>query len=170
MTDDVMVAIDAGLRQHIGGDRVGAYATFTELWASVGPDGDPLHRVALAHHLADVCDDPAEELEWDLRALAAADALTDDRAQAHHSSLAVRGFYPSLHLNLGEDYRKLGDLAAAREQLDLARSRSGRPLRRRLRGRYSPRVGRPGRTPGLNRFEYHERAPFAGLSRSAAGP
>jgi hypothetical protein len=35
----------------------------------------------------------------------------------------VRGFYPSLHLNLGEDYRKLGDIAAAREQLTLARSR-----------------------------------------------
>jgi hypothetical protein len=123
MTDDVMVAIDAGLRQHIGGDRAGAYATFTALWASVGPDGDPLHRVALAHHTADVCDDPAEELEWDLRALAAADSLTDSRAQEYHSSLAVRGFYPSLHLNLGEDYRKLGDLAAAREQLTLARSR-----------------------------------------------
>ncbi|UOZ11380.1 hypothetical protein [Amycolatopsis sp. WQ 127309] len=123
MTDDVMVAIDAGLRQHMGGDRAGAYATFAELWASVGPDGDPLHRVALAHHMADVCDDPAEELEWDLRALAAADSLTDSRAQEYHSSLAVRGFYPSLHLNLGEDYRKLGDLTAAREQLDLARGR-----------------------------------------------
>jgi hypothetical protein len=123
MTDDVMVAIDAGLRQHIGGDRAGAYATFTALWAEIGSGGDPLHRVALAHHMADVCDDPAEELEWDLRALAAADSLTDSRAQEYHSSLAVRGFYPSLHLNLGEDYRKLGQVEAAREQLTLARSR-----------------------------------------------
>jgi hypothetical protein len=123
MTDDVMVAIDAGLRQHIGGDRAGAYAAFAKLWDSIGDDGDPLHRVALAHHMADVCDDPAEELEWDLRALAAADSLTDSRAREYHSSLAVRGFYPSLHLNLGEDYRKLGDLPAAREQLALARER-----------------------------------------------
>ncbi|WP_284741126.1 hypothetical protein [Amycolatopsis sp. RTGN1] len=115
MTDEVLVAIDAGLRQHIGGDRAGAYATFTALWASIGPDGDPLHRVALAHHMADVCDDPAQELEWDLRALAAAGAMTD--------SATARGFYPSLHLNLGEDYRKLGDMAAAREQLSLARAR-----------------------------------------------
>jgi hypothetical protein len=38
-------------------------------------------------------------------------------------SATARGFYPSLHLNLGEDYRKLGDLAAAREQLSLARAR-----------------------------------------------
>lgn len=115
MTDDVLVAIDAGLRQHIGGDRAGAYATFTALWASIGPDGEPLHRVALAHHMADVCDDPAEELEWDLRALAAAGAMTD--------SATARGFYPSLHLNLGEDYRKLGDLTAARRHLELARDR-----------------------------------------------
>jgi hypothetical protein len=114
MTDDVLVAIDAGLRQHIGGDRAGAYATFTALWASIGPDGDPLHRVALAHHMADVCDDPAEELEWDLRALAAAGAMTD--------SATARGFYPSLHLNLGEDYRKLGDVEVAREHLALARA------------------------------------------------
>lgn len=111
MTDDVLVAIDAGLRQHIGGDRAGAYRTFARLWESIGPDGDPLHRVALAHHMADVCDDPAEELEWDLRALAAAGSLAD-----------AQGFYPSLHLNLGEDYRKLGDLPAAREQLALARA------------------------------------------------
>jgi hypothetical protein len=123
VTDDVMVAIDAGLRQHIGGDRAGAYETFSALWAEIGAEGDPLHRVALAHHMADVCEDPAEELEWDLRALAAADSLTDSRAQEYHSSLAVRGFYPSLHLNLGEDYRKLGEPAAAREQLALAREK-----------------------------------------------
>jgi len=31
----------------------------------------------------------------------------------------VAGFYPSLHLDLGEDYRKLGDLPAARRHLEL---------------------------------------------------
>ncbi|MFF4599994.1 hypothetical protein ACQPXB_12675 [Amycolatopsis sp. CA-161197] len=123
MTDDVMVAIDAGLRKHIAGDRAGARETFLALWQEIGEDGDPLHRCALAHHLADVCDEPAEELEWDLRALAAADSLTDERAQQYHSTLAVRGFYPSLHLNLGEDYRKLGDLDAARRHLSAAREK-----------------------------------------------
>ncbi|HWD03879.1 MAG TPA: hypothetical protein VG674_15660 [Amycolatopsis sp.] len=120
MTDDVMVAIDAGLRKHLAGDRAGARETFLVLWRQIGEDGDPLHRCALAHHLADVCDEPAEELEWDLRALAAADELTDERAQEYHSTLAVRGFYPSLHLNLGEDYRKLGDAAAASRHLAAA--------------------------------------------------
>jgi hypothetical protein len=32
--------------------------------------------------------------------------------------------YPSLHLNLGEDYRKLGDLAKARRHLTLGRRAS----------------------------------------------
>jgi hypothetical protein len=62
--------------------------------------------------MADVRDDPAGELEWDLRALYAADSLSDERVQEHHGSLAVQGFYPSLHLNLGEDYRKMGDRPA----------------------------------------------------------
>jgi hypothetical protein len=118
-----MAAIHEGLRSHLGGDRPGARAVFAGLWAEIGEDGDPLHRCALAHYMADVQDDPAEELEWDLRALRAADSLTDERAREHHSSLAVKGFYPSLHLNLGEDYRKIGDFGSAREHLELASAR-----------------------------------------------
>jgi len=121
--DPTMAAIQEGLQLHIGGDRAAAHALFAELWAKIGDDGDPLHRCALAHYMADVCEDPAEELEWDLRALRAADSLTDERAKTYHASLAVKGFYPSLHLNLGEDYRKLGDLDAAREQVALARAK-----------------------------------------------
>ncbi|MEV6862819.1 hypothetical protein AB0M44_17695 [Streptosporangium subroseum] len=34
----------------------------------------------------------------------------------------VRGFYPSLHLNLGEAYRKLGDLGHARDHLERGRA------------------------------------------------
>ncbi|MGF0175672.1 hypothetical protein ACQF36_35895 [Streptomyces sp. Marseille-Q5077] len=36
----------------------------------------------------------------DLRALDAAASVTEDRAKQHVSSLAIRGFYPSLYLNL----------------------------------------------------------------------
>jgi hypothetical protein len=118
-----MAAIHAGLQLHIPGDRPAALARFAELWAEIGEGGDPLHRCALAHYMADVRDDPAEELEWDLRALRAADSLTDDRAKTYHASLAVEGFYPSLHLNLGEDYRKVGEVALAREHLELARAK-----------------------------------------------
>jgi hypothetical protein len=122
-SDPTMAAIHEGLQLHLGGDRPAARVWFAKLWAEIGEDGDPLHRCALAHYMADVRDDPAEELEWDLLALRAADSLTDDRAKTYHASLAVQGFYPSLHLNLGEDYRKLGDLAVAREHLELARAK-----------------------------------------------
>jgi hypothetical protein len=102
------------------GDRGEARRRFAALWEEIGEDGDPLHRVTLAHYMADVQDDPADELDWDLRALAAADSLTDERAQAHHATLAVRGFYPSLHLNVADDCRRLGRLDDARRHLGLA--------------------------------------------------
>jgi hypothetical protein len=72
--------------------------------------------------MADVQDDPREELAWDLRALAAADSVTDERAAAAGAKGPVAAFYPSLHLNLGEDHRKLGDAAAARHHLELGRA------------------------------------------------
>ncbi|MGQ0776481.1 MAG: hypothetical protein ACT4NY_18980 [Pseudonocardiales bacterium] len=59
--------------------------------------------------MADVQDDGHEELVWDLRALQAAGSVTDERARQAGLGGPVSGFYPSLHLNLGEVYRKLGD-------------------------------------------------------------
>jgi hypothetical protein len=91
-----------------------------EIWADDGADA--LHRVAVAHHLADLQSDPHDELAWDRRALAAADAVTDDRVEAAGIAAPVRAFYPSLHLNLGESFRKVGDLAAARDQLARGRA------------------------------------------------
>jgi hypothetical protein len=39
--------------------------------------------------------------------------------------VAVRGFYPSLHLNLAADYEKLGRPGDARRELVRARERTG---------------------------------------------
>jgi hypothetical protein len=97
-----------------------ARKVLAEIWDD--PAADALHRVAVAHHLADLQTDPAEGLRWDERALAVADGVTDERARAAGVSASVRAFYPSLHLNLGESYRKVGDIAAAREQLALGRA------------------------------------------------
>jgi hypothetical protein len=108
-------AVEIGLR----GERQKARQLFAELEGQIGPDGDALHRVALAHAMADVQDDPCDELAWDLRALQAADAVTEERAAQAGVAGPVAGLYPSLHLNLGEDYRKLGDLPAARRHLEL---------------------------------------------------
>lgn len=70
--------------------------------------------------MADVQDDPADELVWDLRALEAADLVTEVRARQD-----VRGFYPSLHLNLGDVYPRLGDLELARAHVQLGQAALG---------------------------------------------
>ena len=86
----------------------------------------PLHRHRVlrhrAHAIADVQVDVRDELRWDQRALAAAELVTDARAQQAGMTLPVAALYPSLHLNLSECYRKLGDLARAREHLQQARA------------------------------------------------
>ncbi|MFE0179171.1 hypothetical protein ACFWZ2_43390 [Streptomyces sp. NPDC059002] len=123
--DAMMTRIGQAVMLHHGGDREEAQDRFLGLWGEIGEDGDPLHRCTLAHYMADTQEDPSDELAWDLRALSAADELTDERLNAHHQSLAVRGFYPSLHLNLAADYAKLGRPEAARSHLRRARGATG---------------------------------------------
>ncbi|QDQ10297.1 hypothetical protein [Streptomyces spectabilis] len=123
--DAVMTRIGQAVMLQHAGDREEARTRFLAIWSEIGEDGDALHRCTLAHYMADTQDDPADELAWDLRALSAADELTDQRVGAHHHSLAVRGFYPSLHLNLAADYVKLARPEAARSQLRLARGAVG---------------------------------------------
>ncbi|MFD9191608.1 hypothetical protein ACFWCA_25655 [Streptomyces phaeochromogenes] len=112
-----------------GGDREEARGRFLDLWTEIGEDGDALHRCTLAHYMADAQDDPSDELAWDLRALSAADTLTDGSTDArlaeHQQSLAVRAFYPSLHLSLAVDYANLGRSEAARSHLRRARDTVG---------------------------------------------
>jgi len=52
----------------------------TELWDELEDGNDVVQRCAVAHHLADVQDDPRDELKWDLRALQAADDLPPRRS------------------------------------------------------------------------------------------
>ncbi|MCW8378441.1 hypothetical protein [Streptomyces justiciae] len=119
--DAVMTRIGQVVMLHHAGDREEARHRFLDLWAEIGEDGDPLHRCTLAHYMADAQDDPSDELAWDLRALTAAEELTDDRLAEHESTLAVRALYPSLHLNLAADYVKLDRCDAARTHLRRAR-------------------------------------------------
>ena len=116
VTDETMTRIGAAMAQ----DPDEARRLLTEIWDDDGADA--LHRVAVAHYLADLQAEPDDELAWDLRALAAADAVTDDRVSTAGIAAPVRAFYPSLHLNLAESYRKVGDLAAARDQLARGRA------------------------------------------------
>ena len=118
MTDSTMAEVGRGLALSHGGEHDAARRVFETLWEDVGGDGgDPLHRCAVAHAMADVQDDPADELVWDLRALAAADLISDRRAAQAGMTASVASLYPSLHLNLAECYRKLGRQEPAREHL-----------------------------------------------------
>lgn len=56
---------------------------------------------------------PAEMLRWNQLALRHAEAVNDER---------VRGFYPSLYLNLGWSYEQLGELPEASHYYELASS------------------------------------------------
>lgn len=121
--DAVPTRIGQVVMLHHAGDREEARHRFLALWAEIGEHGDPLHRCTLAHYLADTQDDPAEELAWDLRALSAAEELTEDRlADRHEAASAARALYPSLHLNLAADYDRLGHREAARLHLRRART------------------------------------------------
>ncbi|MCQ4211906.1 hypothetical protein [Streptomyces longispororuber] len=120
-SDPTMEAIGRAVVEGRTGDTLSARQQLLDLWAAIGVTGDPLHRCSLAHYLADLYEDPAQALAWDVRALDAADAVTDQRVQEHHAGVHVAGFYPSLHLNLADNYRRLGSFDAATEHINAAR-------------------------------------------------
>jgi hypothetical protein len=126
-TDPTMARIGQGVElHHHQGKREAARELFAQIWDDIGGEqGDPLHVSVLAHSMADVQDDVHQELMWDLRALTAVGQLTDERVAQAGVPLSVAGLYPSLHLNLSECYRKLGDLDRAREHLQQARDGIG---------------------------------------------
>lgn len=125
ITDPTIIRIGQAVQLSHQGERDAARILFAEIWDEIGEQGDPLHRCTLAHAMADVQDDVRQELVWDQRALAAADLLTDARVAQAGVTLPVAGLYPSLHLNLSECYRKLGDLGRAREHLQQAQATIG---------------------------------------------
>jgi tetratricopeptide (TPR) repeat protein len=89
-----------------------ARALFEQAWRSSTND---VEACIAAHYLARHQQSAVQTLWWNQIALARADATRDER---------VRGFYPSLHLNLAQAHENLGQLAAARHHYE----RAGRSL------------------------------------------
>ncbi|HKN54134.1 MAG TPA: hypothetical protein VJX66_16650 [Amycolatopsis sp.] len=152
ITDPTLTRIGEAVQLSHQGERDAARELFERIWDEIGGElGDPLHRCTLAHAMADVQDDVRQELLWDQRALTAASLLTDERLAEAGLTLPVAGLYPSLHLNLCECYRKLGDLGRAREHLQQAQATIGAlsddGYARMIRGgleRVAERLDRPG--------------------------
>ena len=116
MTDPILVGVgDAIALTNREPER--AREKLDALSSTVGDEGDALHRCAIAHARADVCESPEDELVWDLRALAAGVVLDDARLERAGMAASVEGLLSSLHLNLADVYRRLGDVAKAREHV-----------------------------------------------------
>ncbi|MCY1143324.1 hypothetical protein OWR29_35460 [Actinoplanes sp. Pm04-4] len=102
-----------------------ARALLEGLIAGVEGGGDPYAKVFLAHSLADVQETAEDELAWDLRTLAFFDELTDELAVERGNPGGRDALLPSLHLNLAEDYWRLGDDGSARRHFTLGRAHLG---------------------------------------------
>ncbi|MGO4615936.1 hypothetical protein AB4305_24570 [Nocardia sp. 2YAB30] len=114
MADDRMAEVFAAVR--LGGvDSTAARQALEKLWNELGEHADALHRCVIAHHLADLQDEAADALRWDQRALAAVfgPGIPLDEG--------LRGFLPSLYLNLADSHRRVGEFEVARMQLAIAR-------------------------------------------------
>src|SRR5699024_9953950 len=118
----MMSRLARGIELGRQGSLAAARTTFTVLWHELGPQGDALLRCSVAHSMADVQDDPHDELRWDLRALDAAEEITDARVRSAGMGTSARALYPSLHLNLAEAYRTLGQLDHAGDHLERGRA------------------------------------------------
>lgn len=113
----------AAITTVLGGGSVGGAPRLKDLWEASGPD-EHAQRCVMAHYLADLEPDLAEEVRWDERALAEFSHVQDGEL-APIGIASATGLAPSLHLNLGDGYLRQGDTARAREQLDLGRAAAG---------------------------------------------
>ncbi|WP_052466856.1 hypothetical protein [Mobilicoccus massiliensis] len=111
--DEVLDALRLALE---GGDAPAIRAGLEDCWDATAPT-DAAQRCVLAHYLADVQPDVADEVAWDERALEAYTRVGDTDLMPVGVASAA-GFAPSLHLNLGDGYRRLGRLDEARAQLE----------------------------------------------------
>jgi hypothetical protein len=90
------------------GMMTGDPGLFERAWEARSDDFD---ACVAAHYLARHQPDAQSALEWNARALTHAEAAGSER---------VRGFFPSLLLNLAKAYEDVGDLVEAARHYDLA--------------------------------------------------
>lgn len=100
----------------LSGDKELGEQTLRRCWSQTMPS-DHAQRCVIAHYLADLQSDVATEVEWDERALAEFDDVSDtDLAPIGVPN--AKGFAPSLHLNVGDGYLRMGRLDDARKHLE----------------------------------------------------
>ena len=123
--DPIMVAIMDAVAVLHAGRREEARVQFEAICSAFSLRADPLHECTLAHFMADTHDNPAVELEWNLRALRAAERAWPGGMPAPDWAPPIRTFFPSLHLNVADAYLRLGDTVNARVHLKAGLERVG---------------------------------------------
>ncbi len=116
------VTIREGISLREQGRSPEAKTLMEPLVGEVESGDDAYAKVFLAHSLADVQDNPEDELAWDLRALAFMGELTDQQALDRGNPGGKNALLPSLHLNLAVDYQRLGDDVNARRHFELGQA------------------------------------------------
>jgi len=91
-----------GMEQESKGNHEAASRLFQFAWEQ---SSDDFERCIAAHYVARH-QSPDGALVWNQRSLDLARAVNDER---------VRGFFPSLYLNMGKAYEELGNLKDARQ-------------------------------------------------------
>ena len=99
-----------GTQAEYDGRMDDARSLYARAWELAASDVD---ACIAAHYVAHLQDDPAERLRWNQTALDRAIAADQDE---------VKGFYPSLYLNMGQSHELLGNLEEAQKFYNLAAS------------------------------------------------
>jgi len=115
--------ITAAIAVALNGEREEGRHQLLVCWQTT-TDTDHAQRCVLAHYLADLEADLADEVAWDERALAAYHRVSDTEL-APIGITSAAGLAPSLHLNLGHGYLRQGRVREARTQLDAGLASSG---------------------------------------------
>ncbi len=109
--DEVVAAVGQAQQGMPGGREA-----LLEQWSATSGD-EHGQRCVLAHYLADGEPELADEVAWDEVALREHALLADD-ALAAIGIPSAGAMAPSLHLNLGDGYRRQGRVVEARVQLE----------------------------------------------------
>ncbi|MEU6643325.1 hypothetical protein ABZ863_12325 [Saccharomonospora sp. NPDC046836] len=102
-----------GMRAEAQGRADAARALFEQAWDTATDDYE---ACVAAHYVARHQTTPRDTLHWNQVCLERADRVGDDR---------VAGFYASLHVNLGQAHRDLGDDIQAAQHFRLAATHLG---------------------------------------------
>jgi tetratricopeptide (TPR) repeat protein len=107
-TNPVIQLCLAGTRAEFEKRHDEARVFYLQAWEAARDDYE---ACIAAHYLARMQENPAETLRWNREALIRAEAVGDER---------VRGFYPSLYVNLGVSHEKMGNRVEAQKYFALA--------------------------------------------------